>query len=163
MNLDLDFVSPFLDRRGSKVESEGDLDGLLCILLNWLGFGARAQFSEVMWRGTLVLSGSNATPVVSERETSYWSGGVNSACRNLSPASFKRLNSVMLETSFSRVLGPFFVSPPKPSVLLSWRLSGAIIQILPRQDRKDIKRFRDNQFMDFTVFLQYEVFQCYSL
>lgn len=78
------FLSPLFDRRGSIAESEGDLDGLNCILLYRLGFGGSAQFSEVRWRGTLVLSGSNATPVVSERETSYWSGGVNSPRRNLS-------------------------------------------------------------------------------
>lgn len=64
-------ISPFFDRRGSIAESEGDLDGLICILLYRLGFGGSAQLSEVRWRGTLVLSGSNATPVVSERETSY--------------------------------------------------------------------------------------------
>lgn len=51
-----------------------------------------------------------------ERETSYWSGGVNSACRNLSRSPFKRLESVTLETSFSRVLGPVFVALPKSSV-----------------------------------------------
>lgn len=113
------FLSTFFDCRGSIAESEGDLDGLICILLYRLGFGGSAQFSEVRWRGTLVLSGSNATPVVSDRETSYWSGGVNSACRNLSPPSFKRLKSVMLETSFSRVLGPRILLP-RQNRLWSW-------------------------------------------
>lgn len=113
MILDFFLFSPFFDRWGSRAESEGDLDGLICILLNRLGFGGSAQFSEVRWRGTLVLSGSNATPVVSEKETSYWFRGVNSARRNLSPPSFKRLKSVMLETSFSRVLSPVFVVLPK--------------------------------------------------
>lgn len=48
-----------------------------------------------------------------EKETSYWSGGVNSAHRNLSPPSFKQLKSVMLETSFSTVLGPVLCWPAK--------------------------------------------------
>lgn len=45
-------------------------------------------------------------------ETSYWSGGVNSACRNLSSPSFKRLKSVMLETSFCRVFDSVFSTAP---------------------------------------------------
>lgn len=97
----------FFDQWGFRVESEGDLDGLICILLNRLGFGASAQLSEVRWRGTLVLSGSNATPVASERDTSYWFEGVNwarrevnSAHRNLLLPSFKQLRIVRLETFF---------------------------------------------------------------
>lgn len=45
-----------------------DLDRLVCILLYRLGFYGSAQFSEVKWRGTRVLSGSNATPVASDRD-----------------------------------------------------------------------------------------------
>lgn len=66
----------------------------------------------------------------------------------------------MLETSFSRVLGPFFVALPKSSLKLRRELSGAIIQILAGQDGKDIKRFQDNQCMTFTVFIPVEVLHC---
>lgn len=66
----------------------------------------------------------------------------------------------MLETSFSRVLGPFFVAQPKSSLKLRRELSGAIIQILAGQDGKDIKRFQDNQRMAFTVFIPVEVLRC---
>lgn len=84
-------------------------------------------------------------------ETSYWSGGVNSACRNLSPSSFKRLKSVMLETSVPTVLGPLFVALPKSPVKLRRKLSGTVIQIVKGQDWKDIKS--ENQ--DTTINVQF--------
>lgn len=68
MILDVIPLSLFFTSGGSLAESEGDLNGLICILLKRLGFRASAEFSEVKRRGTLVLSGSNATPVVSERD-----------------------------------------------------------------------------------------------
>lgn len=62
------FFLHFLITGGLELSWKGDLNGLICILLIQLGFGGSAQLSEVRWRGTLVLSGSNATPVVLERE-----------------------------------------------------------------------------------------------
>ncbi len=65
----------------------------------------------------------------------------------------------MLETSFSRVLGPFFVALPKSYVKLRWELSGTILHI---STGKDIKRFRHNQCVAFTVFIPLEVLQCHD-
>ena len=110
----------------------------------------------------LVLSSSNATPVVSECKTRYWFAGVNSARGNLSSTLLQTSEKchVRKKTSSSRVLEPSFVAPPKPCVKLRQELSGAITHISAGQGGEDIKRFENNQRVTFTVIVPTQVLRC---